>query len=63
MPGISTNQEQQIRELIAKGNKIAAIKLYRETTNVGLKEAKDAVEAMERGEAVNFPAQAQVGET
>ncbi len=62
MSGISTNQEQQIRELIAKGNKIAAIKLYRETTNVGLKEAKDAVEAMERGEAVNFPAQAQVGE-
>ena len=26
--------------------KIAAIKLYRETTGVGLKEAKDAVEAM-----------------
>ena len=62
MSGISTNQEQQIRELISDGNKIAAIKLYRETTNLGLKESKDAVEAMERGKAVNFPAPAQVGE-
>ena len=28
------------------GKKIAAIKLYREQTNSGLKEAKDAVEAL-----------------
>jgi ribosomal protein L7/L12 len=31
------------------GNLIGAIKLYRAHTNVGLKEAKDAVEAIARG--------------
>jgi len=30
------------------GSKIAAIKLYRQQTGAGLKEAKDAVERMER---------------
>jgi large subunit ribosomal protein L7/L12 len=35
--------------LLAAGQKIEAIKLYREHTGVGLKEAKDAVEALERG--------------
>jgi ribosomal protein L7/L12 len=52
MPNISTNQEQQVRELVAKGNKIAAIKLYREITDLGLKEAKDAVEAIASGAPV-----------
>ena len=39
-----------LAQLIA-GNKIAAIKIYRERTGLGLKEAKDAVEeiARERG--------------
>ena len=32
------------------GKKIEAIKLYRQQTGVGLKEAKDAVEALEQGE-------------
>jgi LSD1 subclass zinc finger protein len=41
----------EIRSLSFAGNKIAAIKLYRETYGVGLKEAKDAVEALERGGA------------
>lgn len=40
----------QIRSLMAAGNKIEAIKVYRAATGVGLKEAKDAVEALERGE-------------
>jgi ribosomal protein L7/L12 len=35
--------------LLAAGQKIEAIKLYRERTGVGLKEAKDAVDALERG--------------
>ena len=52
MSGISANQEQQLRELVAKGNKIAAIKLYREITNLGLKEAKDAVDAIASGAPV-----------
>lgn len=36
-----------VRRLLESGNKIEAIKRFREITNVGLKEAKDAVERME----------------
>ena len=35
-----------------QGRKIEAIKLYRQQTGVGLKEAKDAVDAMSAGRAV-----------
>ena len=38
-----------VRALLAARKKIAAIKLYREHTGVGLKDAKDAVETIERG--------------
>jgi Ribosomal protein L7/L12 C-terminal domain len=38
-----------VLSLLAAGKKINAIKLYRQETGVGLKEAKDAVETMERG--------------
>lgn len=54
-PVDNSSQRQQIMELIGRGRKIDAIKLYRQWTNAGLKEAKDAVEAMERGEAVQIP--------
>ncbi len=37
----------EIRRLLVSGNKIEAIKLYRQRTGLGLKEAKDAVEAWE----------------
>ncbi|MBN2475821.1 MAG: ribosomal protein L7/L12 [Pirellulales bacterium] len=40
-------EEQVLAELQA-GKKISAIKFYREQTGVGLKEAKDAVEALAR---------------
>ena len=36
---------QAVRDLANQGRKIEAIKVYREETGVGLKEAKDAVEA------------------
>jgi len=36
----------EVRQLKNEGKLINAIKLYRENTNVGLKEAKDAVEGM-----------------
>jgi ribosomal protein L7/L12/outer membrane protein assembly factor BamB len=39
----------EISRLLQAGRKIEAIKLYRATFNVGLREAKDAVEQMERG--------------
>ena len=41
--------EDEIRELLASGNKIAAIKRYREEARVGLAEAKAAVESLEAG--------------
>jgi ribosomal protein L7/L12 len=42
----------EIQRALAAGNKIAAIKLYREATSVGLAEAKAAVEAIELGRPV-----------
>jgi ribosomal protein L7/L12 len=42
-------EEQPVR-LLGQGQKIEAIKLYRERTGAGLKEAKDAVEVIQRGE-------------
>jgi ribosomal protein L7/L12 len=42
--------DREVRELLATGRKIEAIKLYRERTGAGLKQAKDAVEAIERGQ-------------
>lgn len=36
----------EVRALKADGNVIKAIKIYREQTGVGLKEAKDAVDAL-----------------
>lgn len=43
-----------ILHLARNGNKIEAIKRYRETFGVGLKEAKDAVERLESGQSVSF---------
>jgi ribosomal protein L7/L12 len=40
---------QEIRDDLDSGNKIAAIKRYRELTGLGLAEAKAAIEAFERG--------------
>ena len=42
----------EIGTLIDQGRKIEAIKRYREVSGAGLKQAKEAVEALERGEAV-----------
>lgn len=36
----------KVRALLLKGNKIEAIKVYREIYNVGLAEAKQAIDAM-----------------
>jgi ribosomal protein L7/L12 len=41
-PGVN----EQVLELMKSGQKIQAIKLYREQTGVGLKEAKDYVEGL-----------------
>ena len=39
--------EQQVRSLLDQGQKIAAVKLYKDRMGVGLAEAKGAVEAMQ----------------
>ena len=41
--------ESELKSLLAEGRKIEAIKLYRDHTDAGLKEAKDVIEALERG--------------
>ena len=44
---LSHEQLREIQDQIRAGRKIEAIKLFRDATGVGLKEAKDAVEQME----------------
>jgi len=47
----SHSLDGRVLALLRDGQKIEAIKLYRTMTGAGLKEAKDAVEAIERGES------------
>ncbi|WP_131103161.1 ribosomal protein L7/L12 [Ornithinimicrobium sufpigmenti] len=44
-PGITP----EIRSLVVQGKHIPAIKAYREATGAGLKEAKDAIDALRDG--------------
>ncbi|MEV0274131.1 ribosomal protein L7/L12 [Hamadaea sp. NPDC050747] len=48
-PRSAADSHEDLAALLARGQKIQAIKLYRERTGVGLKEAKNAVEAMAAG--------------
>jgi ribosomal protein L7/L12 len=45
-PPASDDVDPQLLELLMAGEKIKAIKLYREKTKLGLKESKEAVEAL-----------------
>lgn len=54
---LSDAQINAISDALRGGNKIEAIKLYREATDLGLREAKDAVEALERDLRTKFPDQ------
>lgn len=54
-PGVPLGQMMRLKEVaeaLRRGNKIEAIKIYREIFGVSLKEAKDAVEAMAAGQPV-----------
>jgi len=51
MPSDDTNFEDELRALMAAGHKIEATKRYRAATGAGLAEAKNAVEALERGKS------------
>lgn len=44
---VAASEDPRVLELIDSGNKIQAVKLYRELTGAGLKESNDAVEAIE----------------
>ena len=44
---LSDAERDQVHAAVFAGRKIAAIKAYREATGEGLKESKDAVEALE----------------
>ena len=45
----SADLEQQVRSLLDQGQKLEAVKLYRGQTGASLREAKQAVEAMQVG--------------
>lgn len=45
---LSPGDRERIMVLVRNGKKIHAIKLYREVTGAGLREAKEAVEYLER---------------
>ena len=51
------DQAQRIKDELFGGNKIQAIKIYRQQTGVGLKEAKDAVEKLEAALRTSSPDQ------
>lgn len=46
-PALTDDQQEQVRRELTAGNRIAAIKLYREFTGVDLRRARDAVEVMQ----------------
>jgi ribosomal protein L7/L12 len=51
--------EDQVRALVRAGRKINAIKLVREQTGIGLKEAKDAVDEFEATGWLRLPGDAR----
>ena len=51
MVPLTGHLEDDVRALLEAGQKIEAIKLVRERTGCGLKEAKDHVEEFERGKS------------
>ena len=58
--------DAKIKSLLSKGQKIDAIKIYREEYGVGLKEAKDVVDRIEMsmkrsGSSMNMPYESAIG--
>ncbi len=52
---LSDEQISNLSNYIFRGEKIQAIKVYRDMTGLGLKEAKDAVEELERSFRASDP--------
>lgn len=51
----TTDAKQEVRSLLEQGRKIEAAKLYMSQTGCTLKEAKDAVEALQHGASPSEP--------
>jgi len=49
--------EQEVRSLLDQGKKIEAVKVYKDHFGCGLKDAKDAVEALQRGASLPSPSE------
>jgi large subunit ribosomal protein L7/L12 len=49
--------ELEVRSLLEQGRKLEAVKVYKVHTGCGLKDAKDAVEALQRGASLPEPEQ------
>ena len=55
-PDLTTSENlERVRTMIAGGEYVEAIKLYRESTGASLKDAKDAVDAMAKGAGIEVP--------
>jgi len=52
---ISEENMRQLLDALMEGRKIAAIKLHRQFTGSGLKEAKDAIEELEASFRAKYP--------
>jgi ribosomal protein L7/L12 len=61
-PDLTGDVEADARALLRARSKIEAIKRVRELTDLGLKEAKDYVDALERGESPAAPATTPLAE-
>ena len=55
MSELPSDKKDEVLGLLKAGKKIEAIKVYREATGFGLKESKEAVEALAKAEGVVMP--------
>lgn len=53
---------REVAENIRSGNKVEAVRIYRETFSVGLSEAREAVESLAAGRPVLMPGSTMIGE-
>ena len=49
--------EREVRSLLDQGKKIEAVKVYKDHMGCGLKDAKDAVESLQRGASLPSPSE------
>jgi ribosomal protein L7/L12 len=56
-PQTAEDLERQIGFLLEQGQKLEAVKLYKDQTGASLKEAKDAVEVIEHGPSPTSPSE------